>query len=652
MATKKSVGKKKTGTKEGIKEIKELKMDLITFEVLRNAFVSACYEASTNIEQFAYHPVVGMGRDRSNGILTIDGGLVAHGHTDAAAHYGSFEDSLVNLLKHVSLKSMKPGDAYMFSDPYEVGSHVNDTHLFKPIFSKGELVAFACTVVHWPDMGGPLPGTFNPEATSCYAEGIRIPPIKLYENNKLDEELFRFIDYNIRGGVERRGDLQAQFGGATLIEKRIQDLCEKYGNKTVKLGFEEQFNYTERILFRELDGIPDGEWEFDDYGDQDVMAPGKPPIRVHCKLTKKKRHLTFDWRGSDKAPVGSWGGPRGTLVGANCLGFMIGFPHLFPLNRGITRNVEILSKPGTCVHVVYPSATTGYCSGAFDKVESITVAVMSGMLASTQPWRVYPGSCSLTNLCIGSYNPRTRKNTVQYTFSVGGENARVFKDGKDLIFMRFANAKTIPQELEERWFPILYTRYEGVPDWCGHGRMRGGFPLVRELDVLADGIMTIHGDREVFTPFGIAGGTNGGGGKLIVNKGTDKERDVGMYATGIQLKKGDHIWFSQSGGGGVGDPRERDPELVLKDVMDGWLSLGAAKKYYGVLINEIDEEALDFRIDIEATEKLREEMKKTPLPEGRHAHEVHPLGKNIKPGWWPKYEEVQPHITVSRPPGW
>ena len=115
-------------------------MDLITFEVLRNAFVSACYEASTNIEQFAYHPVVGMGRDRSNGILTIDGGLVAHGHTDAAAHYGSFEDSLTNLLKHVPMKTMKPGDAYMFSDPYEVGSHVNDMHLFKPIFSKGELI--------------------------------------------------------------------------------------------------------------------------------------------------------------------------------------------------------------------------------------------------------------------------------------------------------------------------------------------------------------------------------------------------------------------------------------------------------------------------------------------------------------------------------
>jgi N-methylhydantoinase B/oxoprolinase/acetone carboxylase alpha subunit len=131
---------KDTSVKGGVDDIKELQLDLITFEVLRNAFVSACYEGSTRIEKMAYHPVVGMGRDRSNGILTIDGGLVAHGHTDAAAHYGSFEDSLVNLLKHIPAETMEPGDGYMFSDPYEVGSHVNDTHLYKPIFSNDELV--------------------------------------------------------------------------------------------------------------------------------------------------------------------------------------------------------------------------------------------------------------------------------------------------------------------------------------------------------------------------------------------------------------------------------------------------------------------------------------------------------------------------------
>jgi N-methylhydantoinase B len=643
---------KDTSVQKGAKEIKDLQLDLITFEVLRNAFVSACYEASTRIEKMAYHPVVGMGRDRSNGILTIDGGLVAHGHTDAAAHYGSFEDSLVNLLKHVPAETMEPGDGYMFSDPYEVGSHVNDTHLYKPIFSNDELVAFGCTVVHWPDMGGPLPGTFNPKATSCYAEGLRIPPIRLYVKNELNEELFRFWAYNIRGSIERRGDLAAQYGAVCLLESRIQDMCKKYGNDTVKLGFEEQFNYSERLLFTELDEIEDGEWEFDDFGDKDVMADGEPPIRVHCRLIKKGRSLTFDWSETDPSPISSWGGPRGTCLSANYLGFMIGFPHLFPMNRGITRNLNIVTKPGTAVHVEFPTPTTGYCSGAFDKVESITIALMSSMLGKTRPWKVYPGSVSLTNLCTSGFNERTNNPFVQYTFSVGGENARTFRDGKDLIFMRFANAKTIPQELEERWFPILFRRYEAVPDWCGHGKFRGGFPLVRELDFLTNGTMTIHGDREVYTPYGIDGGTNGGGGALIVNKGTDKEQDIGMYGTGIDLKKGDRIWFSQSGGGGVGSPLERDPELVRLDVMNDYLTTEAAKKFYGVVIDVGDWEALEYSVNEEETKKAREELAKNPIPEGRSAHQVHPFGKKIKPGWWPMYEEVQPHITHARPPGW
>ena len=196
--------------KERLTHTSDIGMDLITFEVMRNAFVAACYEASTTIERVAYHPVVGMGRDRSNALLTRDGRLVAHGHTDAAAHYASFGPSVVELIKDVPLNSMKPGDTFLFSDPYRTGSHVNDTRLIRPIFHQGEIVAFACTVIHWADMGGPMPGTFNPEATTCYAEGIRIPPIRLFKEDKLDEELFSFIAINIRSSTERRADLQAQ----------------------------------------------------------------------------------------------------------------------------------------------------------------------------------------------------------------------------------------------------------------------------------------------------------------------------------------------------------------------------------------------------------------------------------------------------------
>ena len=637
---------------DSLSHIEGLNMDLITFEVMRNAFVAACYEASTTIERIAYHPVIGMGRDRSNAILTADARLVAHGHTDAAAHYASFEPSVIELMKDIPKDTMEPGDTFIFSDPYRTGSHVNDVRMIRPIFFKDEIVAFACTVIHWADMGGPMPGTFNPEATSCYAEGIRIPPLRLFKNNELNEELFSLIEINIRGAVERRADLRAQFEASRLIDNRVVELCEKYGKETLFTAFEEQFNYSERLMLAELAALPDGEWEFEDFGDQDVMAEGKPPIRVHCKLTKKGTNLNFDWTDCDPQPQASWGGSRATLVGGNYLGFMICFPQLFPLNHGIIRNLDIVSKKGTCVDVVWPAPTTGYCSGAFDKVEAVTIACLAGVMAKDQPWRVYPAAVSLTNLCLGGFNPRTKKQFIQYTWAVGGENARTFKDGKSLIFMRFCNARTIPQELEERWFPVLFHAYEARPDSCGHGFRRGGFGLIRELEILTDVTMTIHGDREIHTPFGISGGLNGGPATLIINKGTDKEFNAGMYATGIKLKKGDRIFYGSSGGGGFGNPLDREPELVLEDVIDEWLTIEAAKKYYGVIVEEIDMEAADYRIDEAATKKLRAKMAKIGFPEGTGAFQVHPMGKDIEPGWIPTEEEVKAHITISRPPGW
>jgi len=645
-------GKTEINVKEKLSNIEGLQMDLITFEVLRNAFVAACYEASTTIERIAYHPIIGMGRDRSNALLTEDARLVAHGHTDAAAHYASFEPSVQELFKDIPKDTMNEGDTYIFSDPYRTGSHVNDVRMIRPIFYEGKIVAFSCTVIHWADMGGPMPGTFNPEATTCYAEGIRIPPIRLFKNNELDEELFSLIEINIRGAIERRADMKAQFEAARLIDRRVVELCEKYGVETLFQAFEEQFNYSERMILTELESLPDGEWEFEDFGDQDVMAEGKPPIRVHCKLTKVGSKLSFDWTDSDPQPKASWGGSRATLIGGNYLGFMICFPQLFPLNHGIIRNLEIVSKPGTCVDVVFPAPTTGYCSGAFDKIEAVTIACLAGVMAKDQPWRVYPAAVSLTNLCMGGYNPRTKKDFIQYTWAVGGENARTFKDGKSLIFMRFCNARTIPQELEERWFPVIFDRYEARPDSCGHGFRRGGFGLIRELVIQTDIVMTIHGDREIHTPFGISGGLNGGGSTLIINKGTPDEFDAGMYATGVKLKKGDKIFYGSSGGGGFGDPLDREPELVLDDVIDEWLTIEAAEEYYGVVIEEIDAEAADYRINEEKTKKAQAKLRKKGFKEGTGAFEINVLGKDIKPERIPSEEEVRSHLAISRPPGW
>ena len=170
--------------------------------------------------------------------------------------------------------------------------------------------------------------------------------------------------------------------------------------------------------------------------------------------------------------------------------------------------------------------------------------------------------------------------------------------------------------------------------------------------MLTDVTMTIHGDREKFTPFGLSGGLNGGGCNLIITQGTKKEFNAGMYATGVELKKGDRIFYASSGGGGFGDPLSRKPQAVLEDVMDEWLSVEAAKEYYGVVIKVVDRDALDYRIDEAATRRAQAALRRKGFKAGLGSHQLHPKGKLITIGWTPTEEEVAPHITVSRPPGW
>jgi N-methylhydantoinase B len=627
--------------------------DIVLFDILKNSVVAAVHESSTLLEKMAYHPVASLGRDRTSGLITPEGYLVAHGHSDCAPHFGTLENNSQELLKDIPISEMQPGDVYIFNDPHRTGRHCNDVGLHRPIFYNGEVVAFALVVLHWADVGGPMPGTFNPEATEAYAEGIRIPPTKIVENGKIVEPVWRIIAKNIRSPLERRADVTAQVQATKLIEERVLALFEKYGTETMKEFFKQSYNWAATRLREEVLKLPDGEYEFEDFGDMDTCLPDKPPIRVHCKLTVKSGTLTFDFSNSGPAPKSSWGAPRTTTIAGTMLGMLCHFPDIFPINHGILDSVKIITKPGTCVHVLEPAGTTGYCSGSFDKCEVVVTGCLAQPLATAKPHRVYGGWVSLTNLCIGGVNPKTKREFVDYTWAMGGGCARTFKDGPSFAAMRFvAMTNTIPMELEERWFPLLYTKFEALPDSCGHGKFRGGFGLERRLKVLADAVLTIHGDREIFPPNGVGGGLNALGGTLKLNVGTPEEKNLGMYATGYKISDKDEVCFTSSGGGGFGDPLERDPNLVLRDVMNGYLSLEAARKHYGVSISVIDEDMLDYSVNKDETRSLRRELAKKPKKYGTGAFEINPQLKDLKISRELGEEEALRDCALVRPPGW
>ncbi len=605
-------------------------MDPITFEVLRNGFRAACTQGSTLLERVAYGPVITEGHDYAVGLLTADARLVGHGTRDITPHLGTFECSVRCVLDDFERDEIRPGDVFLMNDPYRGGTHTLDVRLIRPIFYKKRLIAFTVACTHWSDVGGPMPGTFNPKATEVFAEGLVLPPMKVYEADKPVKSVLELIKWNVRVPYERMGDLAGQYQAVRLMERRLLEYVDKYGLDTVLRAFEEIMDYSERIFRKEIRTIPDGTYEFVDYCDADEGHPDHPRIKFHCKLTIQGDQVTVDWRGSDPAPRGPAGLTLPGLLSATYDGTVNCFPHLAPLNHGIIRSMKILTTSGSCVHVLHPTPMAGYCASGYEKVDHAVLCAWGLAFAKVDPSRVYAGTVNLENCCVGGIDPRSGRPFVSYTWLEGGQGARADRDGPSFMMpMYAAGATNLSVEVLERWYPFQFLACEGVQNSAGDGKFRGGFGIKKVWRMLGHGVNSIHGDREAVGPPGLGGGRNGGPNRLILNEGKADEKNLGMFAGGVPLKPGDEIHFYSNGGGGYGNPLERDPALVLEDVIDEFITLEKARDVYGVGIRVIDAEALRYEVDEAETARLRKELANRPAPVGYGPWEVHPYGAKI-----------------------
>ena len=608
-----------------------LRNDPITFEVLRNGFKSICNEASALIERVSYAPTITEGHDYSVSILTPDGRLISHGQRDQAPHMGTFESSVQNLVKEVP--EFAPNEAYIYNDPYTGGTHQNDVKIIRPIFWEGELFAFAIALCHWPDVGGPMYGTFNPRATECYAEGLRMPPLRLYENDEPVKQIWDLVAINIRVPKERVAEIHAQHRAGVLVEERLLGYVQKFGPQVMKDAFEDTMDHSERRFREWVSRLPDGEFEFEDWGDRDLGREDEPPIRVHLRMTIEGDQVTMDWTGCDPAPIASWGFARPALQSATFDGTMHCFPELAPLNHGVVRSINIVSKKGTCVDVEEPTPVTGYCSGAYEKVDAVSMACWGQALQKVDPRRIHAATVNLQNFCTGGTHPKTGVKFVSYMWLEGGQGARAYADGNSFYMMIFiGGASNQPNETLERWYPMVYTSTEAVIDSCGDGEFRGGFGIWRSFRATGDTELVVLGDRERVGPFGLAGGTNGGPNMVVLNPGTKEEEDLGMFTTKAKLKTNDQLEFGSNGGGGFGLPWDRKVESVLDDVIDELLSIGKARDVYGVAIKELDADALVYEVDEAETAKLRKKLASDGRTRGTGPFEVNPLGEQLFTG--------------------
>lgn len=582
------------------------RLDPVTFEVLKNSFVNLVDQMSEQMLRTCYSFVI-YARDFSNCLCDANGDTVMQGSQDIAVHVGTLHYSAKAVLEAFK-GDLHPGDVIAVNDPYLGGTHFCDVRIIRPVFEGDRLVALIQTNGHWADVGGTVPGSFDITAKEFYGEGLRIPPVKIWDKGVYRADVANLLVANMRLAEERLGDLRAQAEATRIGEEYLSRLIAKYGVDTVVDAMAECQDYVERLTRARIRELPTGTWETEDYLDIDPVK-GEGLVPVHVKLTIDGDDLVYDLTGSAPAVGCFLNAAYGSAFSAIVAGSKTFFPEI-PLNSGFYRVVKAHLPEGSVVNAPWPVAVTGFCSGAYEKIMNATFEMWSKVM----PERALACSFNLEYLLVGGWDrrPGYDRPFMWYDWMVGGWGGRNGKDGSSATAPVFGVGLMIqPLEGQERLTPVITTHHEILTDSAGPGKHRGGCG-VRKGGILTKNdrsVMSYSCDRERSVTFGIEGGLPGYPHGATLQPGTPEERFLGAIFSGVPVKEADVFDRPSSGGGGFGDPLDRDPAEVLEDVIDGYVSIERAKKDYGVVVEEVDAEMLDYRLDEKATVTARKHIR-------------------------------------------
>jgi N-methylhydantoinase B len=577
-------------------------VDPITLEVVRRSLIAISNEVSLVIAKTAYSPTINEARDLAGMVYDAQGQLVAQGETNIPGLVGLTLLTLPEVAKQIGFEKMRPGDVYMVSDPYIASTHANDVFLIRPVFCRNERIGFIATCAHWNDVGGRAPGSMNPLAVSCYEEGLRIPPITIIKEGLLQQDLWSLILLNMRQPWERQGDFNAQLAALSAGEARMIALAETYGTALLAEAMQGVLDYSERVIRSAFAELTDGEYVTEDAVDAD-LATGDP-LNVRLTLTIRDDSAVFDFSASD--------GPASS--GVNCSlpatvsAVFVGLAAVLrpmPMNSGVMRAIELKVVEGSLLWAVPPVPVSAM---APTTMECVIAVAMRG-LSLANPERGAGGPHGIVNTVFSGVDDRTgvSREFISYAWGFGGMGAIRGKDGASCVSSPMASqAQNIPAEIQERRYPVIYRACRMETDSGGPGEWRGGLAQVNVLEFSrTDGFISSMGIRGKYGPPGIFDGEAGGLGYLKFGADSDPERS--MFCAQRPVKLGQQILIRPAGGGGYGNPFERDPEAVLRDVVDEYVSIEGASRDYGVVIKEINRDRLQFEIDLVETEKLRAE---------------------------------------------
>lgn len=569
-------------------------IDPIDFEVMRNGLVAVANEMCIVLQRAAYSTNIKTRLDFSCALFDKSARMIAQSFS-IPIHLGSLTHFVPKLLDKCDVQSLRPGDLLISNDGHQGGVHLNDVCIVAPVFWDEEPVAFVAALAHHIDVGGATPGSMG-LAREVFEEGLIIPPLRLTDEGRLNENIVALILRNVRSPRETGGDLRAQIAASTIGARRLRDIIAKYSLATFRLVTDALLDYTERRVRAELASLPNGVYEAEGCMDGDGHSDEPVPIRVVVSISDDR--IVYDLSGSAAQRPGPINATYAMTL-SNCAYTLRALldPDL-PTNDGLYRVLEIIAPQGTVVNAEAPAAISCGWETGFRVCETAFLA-----LAQAVPEQVAAGSKGcLCNILFGGTNPRTGEYFAFYESMAGGYGARATKDGIDAIQPHVQNTENSPVEETEANYPVRILRYELIPNSEGAGTFRGGLGLRRDYAFETDVIFTVLADRHKSPPWGLAGGYPASTAEFVRNPDSSKAQALTSKFS-INLACGETFSVRMAGGGGFGPPELRDPTDVLDDVVAGKISRERAEDIYGVEIHPASQ-----TIDTRATSAKRAVM--------------------------------------------
>lgn len=559
-----------------------IEVDPVTLEVLRNSLLTVTKEMDFIIGRTSRATLWQESGDYSTAILTGNGDMVAQGPHGIPVHLGTMPLSVQHALNKIGKGALEPGDIIWNNDPYSGSNHVPDVLLVKPIFYEEQLVAISAVRGHWIDIGGSAPGSYSTANRDIYAEGFRLPPTKLFRRGTLNQDLFEAILANVRIPEDRRGDFEAQLAGLLFGERRVLALCQKYGSETFLHCLDKILDHSEELVRAEIRKMSKGCFSASDLLDGDEID--KRPIKIHVTVEIKGDEIEIDFTGSDGQATGGINAPYAVTCTAVYYTVKALTDPEIPANSGAWRPIKIYAPEGTIVNPRFPAPVV---QGNHETGSRI-VDVLFQAFAQALPDRAIAGvTGSASAFVIGGGDSGEERGLKPYLLIQivdGGRGACLGGDGINATRCGVINAKNQPVEVIETRTPIFVEQQELVSDSGGPGRWRGGCSIKGSYRLThGTAILTTLSDRVTTGPYGLFGGKEGNKCALDLRHGN---RDVALFSkyTGV-MEQGDVFHFQAAGGGGYGNPLQRNPQQVLNDYLNGYISLDGAEREYGVKID-------------------------------------------------------------------